>query len=183
MATSPADVQPQLSKLASRQVDTAFADALEVVSNKVYDLPGAAFQRSGERDSRLGATLYLGAAAAGPATADRVCFYEHVATERHRGTGVMYVLFRETKDAQLAQQQDPVKYPAWLMFHPVKDTERKIFVHAAKPDAVERIRAGRVATIADWLDPIEDDAVFDSIVWFLFRANIITEQMYGKAQA
>jgi hypothetical protein len=162
------------NKFASRQVRPEFIQGLELVSNKVYDLPGAVFERRGERDPRLGTAISVGLG-----ETNKVCFYEHIATVRHRPTNVFYVIFKETADALLARQKDEEKYPKWLMDHPVKQTERSIFIHIAKPDAAKLIRSGRVSNIGDWLDAIGDQWIFDSIAYFLLQQHVFTEQMYG----
>ena len=163
------------TKFASRQVRPEFIQGLELVSTKVYPLPGAVFDRSGDRDPRL--TI---AAVSGMPENNKVCYYEHIATIRHRQTGVMYVVFRETMDALLAQQQDLVKFPKWLMNDPVKHTERSIYIHIAKPGAAQLIRSGRIATHQDWLDAIAEPWAFDSIAFFLLQNKIIDEQMYRR---
>jgi hypothetical protein len=100
-------------------------------------------------------------------------------TVRHTPTGTYYVIFRETKDAQLAQQSDPAKYPKWLMNHPVKDDERSVYIHMAKPNAQALLRKG-VSSIADWLDEIPNAQTFNDISWFLLKSGIFTEKMYGS---
>jgi hypothetical protein len=92
----------------------------------------------------------------------------------------MYVVFRETMDALLAQQQDLIKFPKWLMNDPVKHTERSIYIHIAKPGAAQLIRSGRIATHQDWLDAIAEPWAFDSIAFFLLQNKIIDEQMYRR---
>ena len=161
------------TKFASRQVRPEFIQGLEFVSTKVYPLPGAVFDRSGDRDPRL--TI---AAVSGMPENNKVCYYEHIATIRHRQTGVMYVVFRETMDALLAQQQDPVKFPKWLMDDPVKHTDRSIYIHITKPDAAQLIRSGRISTHQDWLDAIAEPWIFDSVAYMLLTQKTITETMY-----
>ena len=161
------------TKFASKQVNLEFIQGLEVMENEVYPLQGATGERQ-SRDSRL--STFVGA---GLSQGSTVCYYEHMTTVRHTPTGTYYIVFRETKDAQLAQQSDPIKYPKWLMNHPVKDDERSVYIHMAKPNAQALLRKG-VSSIADWLDEIPNAQTFNDISWFLLKSGIFTEKMYGS---
>ena len=166
--------EPQVpTKFASQQVQPEFLDGLEMVSNKIYDLPGAVFDRKGSRDARLGAGISVGLG-----DTNKVCYYEHVATIRQKSTGIFFVCFRETMDAILEQQKDPIKFPKWLMNDPKKDTERCVFIHVAKPNSAELIRTGRISTHQDWLDPITDEVAFNGVAYFLLKNRVIDEKMY-----
>ena len=161
------------TKLASKPVNLEFIHGLEVMENEVYPLQGATGVRQ-SRDSRL--ATFVGA---GVPQGNTVCYYEHMTTIRHTPTSTYYIVFRETKDAQLLQQADPLKYPKWLMDHPVKDDERTVYIHMAKPDAPARLKKG-VSSIADWLDEIPNPLTFDSLAWFLLKSGLWTEKMYGS---
>ena len=101
---------------------------------------------------------------------DMVCYYEHMTTIRHKKTGSLYIVFRETRDAQLAQQNDLTRYPKWLMDHAVKDDERSVYIHIAKPNAVQLLKKG-VSNIGEWLDPISEQWQFDTIAYFLLKSG------------
>jgi hypothetical protein len=108
-----------------------------------------------------------------------VCYYEHLATIRHTATGTYFIVFRQTKDAQLMEQQDPIKYPKWLMEGAVKDAELSVFIHMAKPNAVKLLAKG-VGNIGEWLDEITNRSTFDTLAWYCLHKGIFTEQMYGS---
>ena len=167
---------PLPDKLASRHVNSEYLQDLEVLENQVYPLQGASGPRS-TRDPRL--QMFVGAPMAKLNELDMVCYYEHMTTLRHKKTGTLYVIFRETRDAQMAQQNDPVKYPKWLMDHAVKDDERAIYIHIAKPNAVQLLKKG-VSNIGEWLDPISEPWQFDAIAYFLLKSGLWTEKMYGS---
>src|SRR4051812_3451442 len=96
-----------------RSVNQEFLSGLELISQKVYPLPGSKC-RGGDRDKRF---THL------PSGEAEAVLFTHVATIRHRGSGAFFVAFKETKDAIYLQQQDPVKYPKWLMESELKETD------------------------------------------------------------
>lgn len=150
-----------------RPVNQEFLVGLEVLDNKIYPLPGAYGKRPGDPDQRLKHLVSK--------DSDIVCFYEHLATVRHRPTGIMFVAFRETMDALFMKQKDPTKYPVWLMDHPVKKTELSTYIYRVKrpPDSNDR-------THEAWLDQIIDSTLFDTIAYYLLQQGIITQEMYGS---
>lgn len=170
---------PALEQLSNRQllgskpVNNEFMQGLVVEENQIYPLQGATGVRPG-RDPRL--VTYVGA---NMSTSNMICYYEHMTTISHKPTGTYYIIFRETKDAQLVQQADPVKYPKWLMNHPVKDDERSVFIHIAKPNAVALLKKG-VSTIGDWLDEITNPTTFNTLALFALNSGCMTEKMYGS---
>ena len=107
---------------ASRKVDLDWISQLELleVNDPPKSLPGATVRRVWTPDERLNVQ--------DAKSTDKVCYYESVAAVRDKKTLAIYVVFRETMDAILAQQKDPDKYPKWLMEHPVKGTERKFYL-------------------------------------------------------
>ena len=156
-----------------RPIDEELLSGLTLESTKVFPLAGATGRRlSGQADIRLS-----GLAGQTP-VGDDITYYEHLATVRHAASGKFYVAFRETMDAFLARQQDPTKYPAWLMKSPEKQTERMIFLHVVtrKPTAV-------MTSHEQWLTPImesEQGLVFSTVAYFLQRQGVITDAMYRK---
>ena len=111
--------------LMSRKVNLEWIGDLELleVNDPPKALPGATVRRVWTPDDRL--------VIQDAKDSDRVCFYHSIAAVRDRKTLPIYVVFRETIDALLAQQKDPEKYPKWLMEHPVKGTERRFFLSRA----------------------------------------------------
>jgi len=82
-------------------------------------------------------------------------------------------------DAILIQQQDPIKYPKWLHDSAVKQAERSVYIHMAKPNA-RRLLAAGVSNHQEWLDEITNEKTYNSIALFLLKAGLFTEQMYGS---
>jgi hypothetical protein len=162
------------TKFASKPVSAEFMQGLEVLENKVYPLQGATVKGQ-SRDPRLAFQVATGL---GTGTGT-VCYYEHVATIRHVPTQTFFIVFRQTKDAQLLEQSDPVKYPKWLMEHAVKNAELTVYIHMAMPNAPAILKSG-VSSIDEWLDPIPNELTFNSIAKFCLTKGIFTEQMYGS---
>ena len=163
--------------LAFRKVNQEWLAGLEIVSNKVHPLPGAVGSRAQAPDVRLsglGRTLFTpGQASVGPKDSDQICYYEHVATVRHKATDRFFVAFRETMDALLARQQDQEKFPEWLMKNQVKKTELSIHIYQVKckPFAM-------MASHEDWLEHVDDPCVFDTLAFYLLQSGMISEQMF-----
>ena len=111
--------------LPSKKVNLEWVADLELleVNDPPKPLPGATVRRVWTPDARLNVQ--------DAKDSDRITYYESIAAVRDRKTLAIYVVFRETLDALLAQQKDANKYPKWLMEHPVKQTERKIFLYRA----------------------------------------------------
>ena len=163
--------------LKNRIVNQEFLDGLELISNRVYPLPGATFERRGGTDPRLSKLTPM----TGITVSDKVTFYDHVATVRHRPTNRLFVAFRQTKDALLIEQSDLKKYPEWLMKSDVKNTELKTHIYTVKVrNGLPVMPTPMTATHEDWLEHIADVWVFDSVCLFLLRNHIISEEMYGK---
>ena len=153
-----------------RNVNPEFLAGLEMVSTKIYPLPGATGRRlDSEPDTRLSGLKGL------TPVGDTITYYEHLATVRHRPTNIFYVAFRETMDAFLARQKDPTKYPEWLMKAPGKQKEKMIFIYLVvkHPKQLAVINSHE-----DWLSPIESEPVFDSLVTFLVRNNVVDAKAF-----
>ncbi len=154
-----------------RNINAEFLQCLSLAEAKVYPLPGGVFPRGSDPDLRLSKLTSW-------KHSDLITYYEHVATVKDTKTGTYYVAFRETMDALLAQQKDPNKFPEWLMKHPVKRTECKIYVYVAyrHPKSVP----GGVQVFTDWLQHIEQDWIQDTLFYFLLKKNVISQDMYGS---
>src|SRR5690242_11597149 len=96
-----------------RSINQEFLLGLEVMSTKIYPLPGGQC-RGGQIDPRH---KHL------PSGEASVNMFDHLATVRHRASNMWFVAFRQTMDALHFEQRDPTKYPSWLMDSDVKKTE------------------------------------------------------------
>lgn len=151
-----------------RNINPEFLAGLTLESNKVYPLPGGFGPRmNNEIDPRL---THL----QGTPKGDVVPYYEHIATVRHGNTNKFFIAFRETMDAFLARQQDPQKFPEWLMKDPRKQAERQIFIYMVykHPKSVPVMNS-----FEDWLSHLADESIFDSIAYFLTKQGVFTEEM------
>lgn len=155
-----------------RSVNMEVLNRLEMVSDHVSPLPGGTGRRiEGAPDPRLTKLQDV--------TGDVVTYYEHIASVRDKKTGQFYVAFRETPDALFARSQDTEKYPEWLMKTKEKLNECMIFVYAVyrHPKDVPILRSHE-----DWLTSITDPSVFDAVVYFLSKNNVITAEQYRNFQ-
>jgi hypothetical protein len=149
-----------------RPLNMEFLQNLELVSDKIHPLPGAMGGRLNVNDPRISDDAKK--------TSQEVCFYEHLATIRHKPDSTYYVAFRETMDAFLARQMDFDKYPKWLMNDRQKQAERQIYIYFVKahPKTIPIIRSHE-----DWLKPIENPDIFDCVAHFLTKHGIITDKI------
>lgn len=159
----------------------SWASQLEVVDTEQYPLPGGSQQRHWDPDPRL---VHLNRSTTRK-NSDRVTYYEHVATIRHKKDGLVFICFRETMDALLAKQKDPAKFPAWLMAHPVKQTERGVFFAIVKHPPT-----ANTADIYEWLTSLDDFGkalkcdvtwMYDVLSWYLIRRGVVQQDFYGSA--
>jgi hypothetical protein len=162
-----------------RPVDFQYASMLEVLERESRPMPGAWVERK-EVDARLShaKTMLFQGSSIGPRSGDKVNIYELMCMLRHRPTGVIFAVFRESMDYLMQQQTDLKKYPEWLMKSPVKRTELRI--HVAKV-----LRKPSGTDDHKWLqfldEGVEANRVFDAIAWYLRTKGIIAEDMYGRA--
>lgn len=162
-----------------RNINAEYMSGLQVLSNKEYPLPGA-HCRGASKDARH--THLSGTA--------EVVLFNHIATVRHKPTNTWFVVFKKTMDALHLEQQDPTKYPKWLMDSSLKEGELTIHIHTIKPPyadnpmLVARDRAIIDATAQTrvhlWLSEIGLPWVFDTVAYYLLKNNIINQDMYGK---
>jgi hypothetical protein len=119
----------------------------------------------------------------GAKSTDTITMFEHVASVRHKPSLQIYVAFRETMDALLRRQQDPAKFPAWLMKHPVKKTEMHVHILRAKcnPKPIAAAKGASEMWFPQWLAEIEDDRIHASLAYYLMSAGLVTQDAYGKA--
>ena len=161
--------------LPGLSVDMEFVSRLELLDRTERPMPGSWVQRKPCPDPRLPGLKPV----FGPGwtvqrpDSEEVSLYTHVATVLHRPSNKMFVAFKESMDALLERQNDPVLYPEWLMKHPVKKTELRIYIYL-----VLRKPSGRYDR--DWILPLDDDRIFESISYFLLRKGVVTEEMFAK---
>lgn len=151
------------------RVDMEWMSGLELLDTKVYPLPGAVHRRVAGPDPRLS---HLSAR-----NDDVVCFYEHIASLRHKPSGEVFVVFRQTMDALLLEQQDPVLYPEWLMKSRAKKAELSIYIYRMKHKPNHRVR-----THNDWLEHIPDSVRQNTLAYFLLGQKVISVEAYGSMQ-
>lgn len=163
-----------------RPINRNYLQGLEVISARTYPLPGARC-KGGDRDPRFKHLM--------SGTGEAILF-EHLSTVRHKDSSMFFVAFRQTMDALYLEQNDPEKYPQWLMDSGVKKTELSTYIHSIKPpfstnpsyvmkDAV--INTVTTQTRVDrWLQEIKEVWLFDTVAFFLLKNNIISQEMYGK---
>jgi hypothetical protein len=163
-----------------RNINQEYLQGLEVLSNKEYPLPGARC-RGGNRDPRH---THLDSGT------PEVILFNHIATIRHRPTGMWFVAFKKTMDALLLEQQDTSKYPTWLMDSKVKQTELTVHIHTILPPYSNNpmlvvkdpaiVDASGQTRVHKWLGEIASPWVFDTVAYYLLKNNVITQDMYGR---
>ena len=171
---------PQQYRDPVRSINAEFLSDLEVVSNKIYPLPGATFDRPTIADPRVNLKV------SNVPQSNKITYFEHIATIRHKSTNRFFVAFRETMDALYARQQDTTKYPAWLMDSPQKKTELKTYIYAVRESSpgvpLVPSQMPKITNHEDWLVHIGDgpEWIFDTISYFLLKNNVIDSNMYGS---
>jgi hypothetical protein len=145
-----------------KNINQEFLRELELVSDKIHPLAGATGRKLNADDIRVADSAKVG---------DETCFYEHIATVKHKSTNRYFVAFRETMDAFLARQMDFEKYPKWLMDHKQKQCERNIYIYLVTrhPKTVAVMRSHE-----DWLVDLNDEIIFDAIA-FLAKHKIVND--------
>jgi hypothetical protein len=150
-------------------VNEEFLNGLELISDKIHPLAGAVGRRLNTEDVRVKNTAKM--------QGEEVCFYEHIATVRHKDTNQYFIAFRETMDAFLARQPNIIKYPKWLMNDKMKQSEKNIYIYLVTkhPKTLPIIRSHE-----DWLTDMRDELVFNAIAYFLSKHNIISDKILSK---
>lgn len=162
-------------KLPTKGVNLEWMGQLELLEARVYPLPGASVRRGS-----LGVDPRLVVRDA--KSDDVITFLEHVASVRHKPTMQIYVAARETMDALLVRQQDPVKFPAWLMKHQVKTTELHIHILRARcnPKPLIASKGTSEEWYRQWLAEIEEDWMHQTLTYYLLHNNFVSESFYAK---
>jgi hypothetical protein len=139
--------------LVGRKINQEFLSQLEITRDDKFPLPGAITKNYG--DSRINLVSNI----AKPSDETVLC--EHLATIRHKGTGRLFIVYRDTVDALFMESQDVIKYPKWLMEDPRKQNERSIRIN-------EMLRAPSDKYDRDWLGGDLDDQTYDTLAYFLY---------------
>jgi len=164
----------QLLASAQSHASAEFVADLELLESRVMPLPGAVVPRPWEPDSRILLPL-------GSKSTDLIALYEHVATVRHRSSKKIYVVARETIDCLHYQQQDPAKFPRWIMQLEEKKAELRIFFFRVKNENIVRFRAlGNTGWWPQWLEDVGSDAVHDSLTHYLLHHKRIRKEIVER---
>ncbi len=173
---SPVESRTDQQLLGSRpsQVNAEFVASLELLENRVMPLPGATVPRPWEPDSRVLLPL-------GSKSSDLITLYEHVATLRHRPSKKIYVVARETIDCLYYQQQDPAKFPRWIMQLEEKKAELRIFFFSVRNENIVQFRAlGNTEWWPQWLEDVSSDVLHDSLTHYLLHNRLIQKEMVER---
>lgn len=149
---------PNSPLLAGREVDQELLPKLEIVHDYIA-----------ERGSEEACSLTPGAVARNPGDprikvarpSDEIIMARTLATIRNRATNQVYVVYRDTIDAQHMESQDLIKFPKWLMDDQKKHNERSIRIN-------EMLRPPNDKYDRDWLSGELDNKTYDTLVYFLY---------------
>lgn len=150
MSTNPSNLN---ELLVGRKIDQEFLSQLEITRDDRFPLPGAVCKNPGDSRINLVSTVAK--------TSDEVILCEHLATIRHKSSGRIFIVYRDTVDALFLESQDLKKYPKWLMEDPRKQNERSIRIN-------EMLRPPTDKYDRDWLGGELTDSVYDSLAYFLY---------------
>jgi hypothetical protein len=152
---SPQPVNPtQLDELlVGRKIDQEFLSNLEITRDDRFPMPGAITKNPGDPRINLASTVAHASA--------ELVLAEHLATIRHRSSGRIFIVYRDTIDALFLESQDVKKYPKWLMEDPRKQQERSIRIN-------EMLRPPRDRNDRGWLGAELSDKVYDTLAYFIY---------------
>lgn len=156
--------------LSQRPISMEIYQQLELLDRDVYPMPGSYMKRS-EFDPRLPGLNSLNTK-----HSDEIIWYEHLATFRLGKDGPLYVAFRETMDALLARQRDPLRFPEWLMKSKEKRSELTIHVARVLRRPSDKYDRG-------WLEFLEtagQETLFETISHFLIQQKVVPEDSYVR---
>jgi hypothetical protein len=139
--------------LVGRKVDQEFLSQLEITDDRRYPMPGAVTKNPG--DSRINVSSNT------TRPSDEVVLAEHLATIRHRSSGRVFQVYRDTVDALFLESQDTKKYPKWLLEDPRKQNERSIRINEMLRPPTDKYDRG-------WLGDDLEDRVYDTLAYFLY---------------
>jgi hypothetical protein len=139
--------------LVGRQIDQEFLSNLEITDDKRYPMPGAMARNPGDSRIHLSSNVAK--------SSDTVVLAEHLASIRHRSSGRIFIVYRDTVDALFLESQDVKRYPKWLMEDPRKQQERSIRIN-------EMLRPPTDKYDRDWLGADLDDKTYDTLAFFIY---------------
>lgn len=146
--------QPQSNPLlVGRKIDQEFLSNLEVIDDRRYAMPGSITQNPGDPRINLSSNVAKPSA--------EVVLAEHLATIRHRSSGRVFQVYRDTIDALYLESQDLNKFPKWLMEDPRKQEERSIRIN-------EMLRPPQDKYDRGWLGDDLDDKTYDTLAYFVY---------------
>ncbi len=144
--------------LVGRKIDQEFLSKLEIGHDYVAErgseskcpvTPGAITKNPG--DLRINVT-----------PSDKIVMARTLATIIYRGNpSRVFVVYRDTVDAQYMESQDLIKFPKWLMDDPRKQQERSIRIN-------EMLRPPKDEYDKDWLGDELEDKIYDTLAYFLY---------------
>lgn len=143
--------------LAGRQIDQEFLSGLEVLEDYVAKYgdeskcpPTPGFITRNPGDVRINVK-----------PSEMIVMCRSLAKLIHKPTGRVFLVYRDTIDAQHMESQDLIKYPKWLMDDPRKQQERSIRIN-------ELTRTPKDAFDSGWLTGDLDDKTYDTLAYFLY---------------
>jgi len=143
--------------LVSHPIDEEFLSNLEVTRDDKFPLPGAITKNPGDSRIHLSSNIAK--------SSDEIILCEHLATIRHKSSGRIFIVYRDTVDALFLESQDTIKYPKWLMDDPRKQEERSIRIN-------EMLRSPKDKYDRDWLGGELSDKEYDTLVMFLYKIRV-----------
>jgi len=143
--------------LASRQIDQEFLSGLVVLEDYVAKYgeeskcpPTPGFITRNPGDPRINVS-----------PSEMIVMCRSLAKISHRPSGRVFLVYRDTIDAQHMESQDLIKYPKWLMDDPRKQNERSIRIN-------EMTRGPKDAYDSDWITGNLDDKTYDTLAYFVY---------------
>ena len=149
---APANNVPGL--LVGRKIDQEFLAQLEIIDDRRYPMPGAVTKNPG--DPRINVSTNT------TRSSDEVVLAEHLATIRHRSSGRVFQIYRDTVDALFLESQDVKQYPKWLLEDPRKQNERSIRINEMLRPPTDKYDRG-------WLGDVLEDRIYDTLAYFLYN--------------
>ena len=168
-----------MSQVPGRTINPEFLSKLELVSDKIFPLPGASVMRGNYLDPRIRNWNIPGLS-----NGEKVCLYEHIATVRHQPSDTFFVAFRQTMDCLLIEQKDPDKYPEWLMKSEAKKTELSIHIYQVRMINGIHVMPKNLVHMnshEDWLQEIPDAQIFETVATFLLKNDAVNIASFKRS--
>lgn len=139
--------------LVGRKIDQEFLSNLEITRDDRFPMPGAITKNQGDPRINLSSNVAR--------SSNELVLAEHLSTIRHKSSGRIFIVYRDTVDALFLESQDVKKYPKWLMEDPRKQQERSIRIN-------EMLRPPRDKNDRGWLGGELSDKVYDTLAYFIY---------------